>query len=55
MSLTEESVKELRKILRKDLNKRVSTKQARKFGEWILKFYSDLDQSKNSTTNNNNK
>lgn len=52
--MTDESVRELRGILRKDLNKKVSTKQARKLGEWILKFYSHLAENKNGTTNKNN-
>lgn len=52
MPISDESVKELRKILKKDLNKNVSVKQARRFGEWILKFYSHLNENKKGTSVN---
>ena len=49
MAISDESVRELRRILRKDLNKNISVKQARRFGEWILKFYSHLSENKKGT------
>ena len=32
----------LRKILQKDLGRKVSEKEARKIGQWILRFYAHL-------------
>lgn len=32
----------LRKILQKDLGRKVSDKEARKIGQWILRFYAHL-------------
>ncbi|MBB1555747.1 hypothetical protein HG445_002005 [Candidatus Saccharibacteria bacterium] len=32
----------LRKILQKDLGRKVSEKEARKIGQWILSFYAHL-------------
>lgn len=33
---------ELRRILQKDLGRRVTIKEARKTGKWLLKFYAHL-------------
>lgn len=49
--LTNESVTELKGILEKDTGVQISQKQARKFGEWILKFYSHLGTNKVDKTN----
>lgn len=52
MKLTDNSVRDLRGILQKDLNRQISSEQTRKFGEWILKFYSHLAENKNGTSMN---
>lgn len=51
MNITDKSAKELQDILQTDLNRQISVQQARRFGEWILRFYSHL-QNKNGTSMN---
>ena len=51
MLLSTNSVDELKEILHKDLGKDITREQARKFGEWILKFYSHLAASEADKTN----
>jgi hypothetical protein len=42
MNIDDKSVRELRRILKKDLGRKLTDKQARRIGEWLLKFYGHL-------------
>ena len=42
----------LRGVLQKDLNRRITTKEAQRIGEWLLRFYSHLGSTKNGTSVN---
>jgi hypothetical protein len=48
VNITDKSAKELQAILQSDLNQQISVQQARRLGEWILRFYSHL-QNKSGT------
>mgnify|MGYP003587382675 CR=1 FL=1 len=42
MAIKDESAIELKRILKKDLDMKVSTAKAKKIGEWLVRFYSHL-------------
>lgn len=40
--IKDDSVVELKRILKKDLGMKVTTAKARRIGEWLVRFYSHL-------------
>lgn len=48
--IKDESVVELKRILKKDLGMKVSTAKARKIGEWLIRFYSHLSDDQKGTS-----
>ena len=50
MNITDDSVAELRRILKKDSGMKVSTARARRIGEWLIQFYSHLSDNQKGTS-----